>query len=135
MYAKRVMTEIRNKWWTFFQPNPQDKCNRKGDCHIRCIAGALGVSWLEAYDLMYEIGRRRFDSMSADNIGDLLIEHGFTACKVSGDKPTVNEFCKAHPHGTYVLRLASHVVCVKEGQFLDTWDCGKKSIYRYWAEQ
>lgn len=101
----------RNKNWTFFQPNPQDKCNRKGDCHIRAIAKALDCSWLEAYDKMYEIGRRRFDSMSADNIGDLLTENGFTACKVSkSDKPTVDEFVEAHPEGTYVLRVAMHVV-------------------------
>ena len=126
----------RNKNWTFFQPNPQDKCNRKGDCHIRAIAAALNCSWLEAYDKMYEIGRRRFDSMSADNIGDLLIENGFEACKVSPkDKPTVDEFVEEHPTGTYVLRVAMHVVCVKDGQFYDTWDCGWKSVYRYWAKK
>ena len=124
------MTEIRNKWWTFFQPNPKDKSNKKCDCHIRCIAGALNCDWLEAYDMMYEIGRR-----SADNIGDLLIEHGFTACKVGRDKPTVNEFCNEHPTGTYVLRLSHHVVCVKNGQFFDTWDCGEKCVYRYWSKE
>lgn len=123
----------RNKNWTFFQPNPQDKTNRKGDCHIRAIAGALNCSWLDAYDMMYEMGRKRYDSMSADNIGCLLEEHGFVPCKVSPkDKPTVDEFVTAHPTGTYVLRLAMHVVCVKDGQFWDTWDCGWKSVYRYW---
>lgn len=126
---------MRNKYWTFFQPNPQDRCNKKGDCHIRCIAKALDCSWLEAYDMMYEIGRRRYDSMSADNIGELLIEHGFEACKVSPkDKPTVTEFTKEHPEGTYVLRVAHHVVTVKDGQFYDTWDCGDMSVYRYWQK-
>ena len=41
---------VENEWYKYFQPNP---CNRSiGDCVIRAFAGAMGISWAEALDLL-----------------------------------------------------------------------------------
>ncbi|MFM9972920.1 MAG: hypothetical protein ACKVQK_31475 [Burkholderiales bacterium] len=61
--------------------------------------------------------------------------YGFKACKVeiiNGHKPTVKEFALTHPQGIYILRVANHIVTVKNGLYFDSWDSGDKSIYKYW---
>ena len=41
-------------------------------------------------------------------------------------------FVKKYPAGRYVLSLAHHVVAVRDGVVIDTWDCTKKCVYKAW---
>lgn len=127
--------------YKFFQPNPSEgnKCT-KGDCHIRCICAAAGITWLEAFDLLVESARKKYNPVGGvDSIGDVLEQFGFAEKKMQqvekgGSRISVNEFAEQHTAGTYVLRLAHHVVAVKDGFYLDGWDCGNKTIYKYWEK-
>ena len=66
-----------------------------------------------------------------------LAELGFTYTGVSNKKgskrPTIDEFAKAHKNGTYVVTVAHHVVCVKDGKYYDTWDSGDNCMYGYYT--
>ena len=42
------------------------------------------------------------------------------------------DFTKLHPRGTYIIKMAGHVTCCKDGVILDTWDCSYRSIYTAW---
>jgi hypothetical protein len=33
-----------------------------------------------------------------------------------------------HPYGTYVLHIRGHVVTVKDGEYWDSWNSGKKKV-------
>nr|DAW82566.1 MAG TPA: hypothetical protein [Caudoviricetes sp.] len=35
----------------------------------------------------------------------------------------------------YVLALSSHVVCVEDGTYFDTWDSGSEIPLFYWAKE
>lgn len=39
---------------------------------------------------------------------------------------TIEDFCIEHPKGTYVLGTGSHVVCVKDGFYWDSWNSGSE---------
>jgi len=48
---------------------------------------------------------------------------------------TVSDFAKAHPNGTYILAMPSHVVCVKDGNWYDTWDSGMEVPIYYFVRR
>ena len=47
---------------------------------------------------------------------------------------SVSEFAKRHKKGTFILSLTGHVVCVKNGHWYDTWDCGDYKVFKYWEK-
>ena len=38
------------------------------------------------------------------------------------------------PDGTYILAMATHVVAVVDGDWLDTWDSGDETPLYYWQK-
>ena len=44
------------------------------------------------------------------------------------------QFAKDHSDGTYILAMATHVVCVLNGDWLDTWDSGDEVPLYYWQK-
>ena len=128
------------KRFVYYQPNEKDLKDQYGDCTIRALSKALNCTWVEAFDLTIPICRREqvtnlFNAPSAIE-RTFLAELGFIYHGVSNKKgsrrPTVDEFAKAHPTGTYILNVANHEVACVDGNYYDTWDSGKKSLYGYY---
>ena len=107
-----------------FNPNPQGK--RVGDCAVRAVARATGQSWARAYLWLCVEGFLMGDMPNANSVwGAYLRKHGFKRRTLPDDCPdcyTVADFCRDHPDGLYVLGTGSHVVCVEDGDFWDSWD-------------
>jgi hypothetical protein len=112
---------------------------RVGDCVIRAISAATGKSWEETYVRICLQGLLMHDMPSADAVwGAYLRTQGFERCAVSSDCPecyTVEDFCREHPHGTYVLSISGHVVYVSDGQYFDSWDSGAEHPVYYWKRK
>lgn len=135
-----------NIYYQYYQPNEKDKKrygSSFGDCTIRALSKALGLSWLEAFDVTIPFCRNYqcsniFDTPSTIR-KEIMEKLGFSYTGISNSKgsrrPTVLEFTKNHPSGTYVLVVASHIVTVKDGMYYDTWDSGRKSLYGYFTYQ
>lgn len=123
--------------FVFYNPNPAGK--QVGDCPVRAIAKATGQSWDEAYTGLCVQGLAMGDMPSANSVwGAYLRQHGFTRHVVPNTCPdcyTVAEFAEEHPNGVYVLGLSSHVVCVKDGDYLDSWDSGAEIPLLYWQKE
>lgn len=55
------------------------------------------------------------------------------------NKVTVAGFANKHKQGNYILyirvRYTTHLVCVQDGVYYDTWDCGEKIVYGYWEDK
>lgn len=131
-----------SKRYKYYQPNSKDLKDEYGDCTIRALSKALGVSWLEAFDLTIPFCRKHQVSNifgAPSKIERQMIEPlGFKYQGISNKKgskrPTVDSFAKGHPTGTYILNVANHVVCCTDGIYYDTWDCGGKSLYGYYEK-
>lgn len=113
----------------------------KGDCQVRALATATGMSWMECWELLYEhqakIKSCDFQLVRGlrdkDLVSDVTIlrQIDFPAKKGTA-RMTPNQFCKKHKKGRFILRLAHHVVAVKDGVFYDLWDCGGSCVYTAW---
>ena len=120
-----------------YNPNPTKK--QVGDCAVRAIAKATGQSWAEAYSALALQGYGMGDLPNANSVwGAYLRQNGFQLHLIPNTCPdcyTVAEFAADHPHGVYVLALSSHVVCVQDGEYFDSWDSGAEIPLFYWEKE
>lgn len=81
-------------------------------------------------------GLKAGDMPSANRVwGNVLSAHGFRRHPVETDGVTVRDFCLDHPHGLYVLAISGHVVCVRDGDWYDSWDSGDEVPVYYWTKE
>ena len=120
--------------WVYYNPNPKYK--HTGDCAVRAIAKAFDVSWdtAKAYIDVYSMDEAEVET--SDLVwGKILSLHGFKmkAMYCAECRHTLNDFCKQHKKGVYVLKLPEHVVCVVDGDYYDTLpSLGNEVPLYYW---
>lgn len=110
--------------------------NRTGDCVIRAISTALEQPWEKTYAEIVLQGFMMADMPSSNVVwGAYLKKKGYEKKSVSSDCPdcyTLKDFADEYPSSTYVVALPQHVVCVKGGDYYDTWDSGSEPPLYYW---
>ena len=130
---------MASRSYRYYQPNEKDLKDNYGDCVIRSLTKALSMEWLQVFDEMMPLSRE-FQAPFNNRVcyEFYLSKNGFTYYGISNKKgskrPTVESFAKSHKTGTYILRVAHHLVAVVDGLYYDTWDCGQKSLYGYWEK-
>lgn len=124
--------------WAFYNPNPVHSEGGIGDCAVRAVAKALGLSWEEAYSKLCVNGYLMGDIPNSDIVwGSALRAEGFTREVVPNTCPdcyTVQEFCADHPVGTFVIKSESHVATVVDGVLYDSWNSEMKIPIYYWTK-
>lgn len=131
----RKSVKVYHNNFDYFQPNDH-VC---GDCSIRAVSGALGITWHNALDKLVEKAHKLTDApTSTECVGALLIDNGFKWHPIDvsdgGKRPKVHEFSKSR-NTTCVLRVSSHLVFCSNGTYKDIWDCGEKCLYGYWEKK
>lgn len=123
--------------WIKYNPNPIAG-NRVGDCTVRAISKALDQDWETTYAGLSLYGYMRCDMPTANHVwGAYLRSKGFNRYLVDDHNTqiyTVSDFCADHQNGTFILSIDGHVVCVVDGDYYDTWDCGDEIPIYYWAK-
>lgn len=123
--------------WKRYNPNPYG--NRVGDCPVRAISAATGQTWERTYLALCVEGFCAGDMPSANKVwGAYLRRNSFKRRAIDDKCPdsyTVEDFTNDHPEGLYVLALDGHVVCVKDGDYYDTWDSGGEIPAFYWTKE
>lgn len=114
----------------FSQTNPNPKGKNVGDCVVRAIALATEQEWEKVYlDLCLQ-GYLMNDMPSSNDVwGTYLTDRGWKFHRLQDTCPycyTINDFCNEHNVGTYIVATGTHVVCTRDGRYLDTWDSGEK---------
>ena len=114
--------------YTYYNPNPKQK--RVGDCVIRAICKATDQSWDDVYTQLCLQGLKMSDMPSSNPVwGSYLKQKGFLQVTIPNTCPdcyTVEDFCKEHPQGVYVLGTGTHAVCVADGCIWDAWDSSQE---------
>lgn len=122
--------------WIEKNENPMN--NRVGDCVIRAISTALGQDWVKTYaDLCVE-AFIECDLMSSNYIwGKYLSRKGYKRHSIPNDCRcyTVEDFCKDHPKGTYILGTGTHALTVIDGNHFDSWDSGQETPIYYFKKE
>ncbi len=126
-----MSTEI----YKYYNPNPDAKPGKhwhRSDCVIRAFACALNRRWTEVYKDLCEIGLKKFDIPLGERvIKEYVKKNGME--QVSLPVYTkLRDFVKKSK-GTCICNLRGHMVCVKEGQIWDTWDCSYSTMKTYYT--
>jgi len=124
--------------WRYYNPNPV-RSDGVGDCAVRSIAKALGLSWEEAFSRLAYNAYLMGDMPSSDAVwGALLRQNGFVRQVVPNTCPgcyTVEDFAHDHPEGVYVVKSSGHVATVEDGTLYDSWDSSGAIPMYFWTEQ
>jgi hypothetical protein len=120
----------------FIELNSNPINARVGDCVIRAIAAAENKPWGKIYIDLCIYGLMCADLPTSNNVwGHFLNDHKYQYFALPNSCPfcySIKEFCKDYPLGTYVLGTGTHAVCVKDGNYLDSWDSGNEvPIYAF----
>lgn len=111
---------------------------RADDCTIRAISVALDEPWEKVYSDVCIEGLKLYDMPSANHVwGTYLKKKGFQRHIIPDSCPqcySVAEFARDHPKGIYILALKGHVVCVKNGCYIDAFDSGERIPIYYWSK-
>lgn len=118
-----------------YNANPKHK--KTSDCAIRAVAVATGLGWDKAFEgLTASAYKLKTVLNDVEAVEDFLLTQGFLIGKIKVQKgskrPTVDEFARNNPNIYAVLRVANHITCSGRGNYVDIWDCGDKSVYKYW---
>ena len=123
--------------WVHYNPNPWGR--RVGDCSVRAVAAALGVTWEVAYALTATQGYALGDMPSSDAVwGAVLRRYGFKREAVPDTCPdcyTAKDFAEDNPEGTFVLAFGGHVATVRDGKLLDSWDSSNEIPQYYYRKE
>ncbi len=123
--------------WQYCNVNP--KANLVGDCVIRAVALATDIDWDSTYLSIATVGYEMKDMPSSNAVwGAYLRRIGFNRYVVSNDCPdcyTIEDFCKDHNNGIYVLATGTHAVTAIDGDYYDTWDSGKEIPIYYFTKE
>lgn len=122
--------------WKEFNANPVGK--RCGDCTVRAISAAMQKDWQTTYLGLCLQGFIMCDMPSSDSVwGAFLRRKGYkrTAIEEEAETYSVRDFCKDHAEGTYILSISGHVVCVRDGNYFDSWDSGNEIPIYYWERK
>ena len=124
--------------WEYYNPNPIGM-NGVGDCAVRAIAKALDISWEQAYTKLCVNGFLMGNLPNADIVwGAVLRESGFNRSVIPNTCPecfTVDDFCKEHPKGVFVVKSQDHVATVVDGVLYDSWDSSRNVPIYYWTNE
>lgn len=120
--------------WEKFQNNPVGRS--VGDCAVRAVSKALGVSWQTAYAMIAVNGFAMGDMPSSNSVwGAALRQNGFQRKAIENECPdcyTAEDFVKDHPEGIFVLGFGNHVATVVDGVLYDSWDSSNEIPQYYW---
>ena len=123
----------------FVQVNPNPDELLTGDCVIRAISIATDKSWDETYLALMTYGFRLKDIPNANWVWGVYLHNlGFRPYLISdyvNGRYTVRDFVEDCPDCTGILATGTHVVAVKQGDYLDTWDSGDEVPLYYWKKE
>ena len=123
--------------WREFNNNPTGR-RGVGDCSVRAVSLALGVSWETAFLKIVIAAFGMGDMPSSNSVwGAVLRQNGFYKHILPNDYPdnyTFRDFAIDHPDGVYVLGTGTHVATVVDGTIMDAWNSEDELLSYFWSK-
>lgn len=123
----------------FIYDNPNPGNRIVGDCVIRALSILLNLSWDIIYDELTEQGHKMYDMPSSNEVWtEYLYLKGYSRSVIPDTCPycyRIEDFCRDHPIGHFLLATGSHVVAVIDGNYYDTWDSGHEIPIYYFKRR
>ena len=105
---------------------------------MRAISLATGKDWYDTYFGMALQGAIMCNMPSANSVTTAFLKNnGFRRRTIPDDCPdcyTIEDFCKDHPQGVYVIGTGSHLTTVIDGTLWDSWDSRNETPVYYFEK-
>jgi len=99
----------------------------------------MGIDWLTAYLALCIQGLKMCDMPSANAVwGEFLHQNGFKRYLIPEYCPvdyTVRQFCEDEICNNCILATGTHVIAVKNSNYLDSWDSGDEIPIYFWTKK
>ena len=121
--------------WIEYNPNPLGL--RVGDCVIRAISKALDASWERVYVELCVQGFMMGDLPSSNAVWSAYLRHkGFKRHTIEDcpDCYSIEDFCKDHQKGVYVIGTGTHAVAIIDSCYYDAWQSGREPVVYYFEK-
>jgi len=123
----------------FIERNPHPKKRKQGDCVVRALSLLEERPWLDVYDELCAIGREEQCMPNEQRAYEAyLTRRGYVKQPMprnpDGTKWPVHELMRANPEMVAIVSVPRHITCIKRGELLDTWDCGRKYCGNYYTK-
>ena len=119
--------------------NVNPKGHYVGDCVIRAISEATEQPWEKVYTELAVQGFMMADMPSSNHVwGAYLASKGFEREIIPNTCPdcyTVADFTRDNPEGVFILATGTHVIAVRDGDYIDTWDSGDEVPVYFWRKK
>ena len=121
--------------------NANNRGNVTGDCVKRAISLAFDASYADVAKLLNDkMHQKRKTQWNIKSVyGDVIKDLGGDGYKeIISEKLTVDDFADNNPSGSFCLLVGpntnrhDHLVCVRDGQVWDSWDCRQYYVHGYW---
>lgn len=122
--------------WIEYNPNPLGL--RVGDCVIRAISKALDASWERVYVDLCVQGFMMGDLPSSNAVWSAYLRHkGFKRHTIEDcpDCYSVEDFCRDHPKGVFIIGTGTHAVAVIDSCYYDAWQSGRETPVYYFEKE
>ena len=123
--------------WELYNPNPTAR--HVGDCTVRSLSRALGLTWDRAYAMLAAKGFEMCDMPSSNAVfGAVLKAHGFKREAIPNECPdcyTLEDFANDHPVGLFVVGMSGHVATVEDGVIYDAWHSENEIPIYVWRKE
>lgn len=125
----------------FIECNVNPKQLKVGDCVVRALAKASGLSWDEVYLDLCNLGMDMFRMPSDKKVYETWLEqNGFYKQKMprheDRTKYSVYELAEELNEiyeGYAVVAIANHMTVVGYGNIYDLWDCGNYKVGNFYV--
>ena len=119
----------------FVEENLNPKKKKTNDCVIRALAKAENKSWLEVFDTLTDIARKKYSVINDSTVVAEYLkyyEKVNVMHEVNGQikRYTVAEV--AGMEGSFIISIANHITVVIDKKIYDIWDCRDRSTYKIW---
>lgn len=125
----------------YIELNVNPKRKKTGDCSTRALCQATNTPWVKVIEMQCEESKRSCYDPTSPQVAEALLERlGFVKMK-KPFKPNGKTYCVQEmdelvgPSDIALVQVANHWVCVKGKRYIDIWDCGRKSVYRYFVKR
>lgn len=127
----------------YLEKNVNPKNRKTGDCSTRAIAELLNITWEDALKMQFDMAiKTKYDPSSRQVMEKVLNQFGFRKVrqprKVDNTKYQVKEMDqvlgKLELKTGVVVNVANHYVCIKDGNYIDIWNSGRKCVGNYYTK-
>jgi len=127
---------MKHRIWNYNNPHPKGLAT--GDCVVRAITIARDTDYLEQRLELQRFNRKikgkgyKYTEVLKKYFKELGYE--WTPFQSVAGQPRMRgtDFVKLYPEGTYILKVARHIVTVVDGVYQDIWDSTDRVVYGMW---